>query len=168
MKTLPLPSQARLKELLDYDPLTGGLVWRVRRYRSKIQKGEPAGCWSTRDKYLKIRIDGKLFLAHRLIWKWQTNEDPSTKEVDHKDRDRTNNCWVNLRLVEHSQNMMNASGHSKLGLPKGVHKKRTRFGAQIMWNRSRRYLGTFDTPEEAHQAYCKAADQLHGEFACLA
>ena len=135
MKSLPLPSQARLKELLDYSPLTGGLVWRVRRYRSKVQKGEPAGCWSTSDKYLRIRIDGNLFLAHRIIWKWQTNEDPSTKEVDHRDRDRTNNRWVNLRLAEHSQNMVNAPGHSKLGLPKGVYKKWTRFGAQIMWKR---------------------------------
>lgn len=48
---------------------------------------------------------------------------------------------------------------------KGVHSNGKRWGARIRINKQLIYLGTFDTPEIAHEAYCKAAVELRGEFA---
>ena len=165
MKATPLPSQARLKELLDYDPLTGGLVWRVRIANKTA--GSPAGRRKP-EGYLTIGIDSKQYQAHRIIWAWVTGEDPGLADIDHADLDPSNNCWDNLRLATKTGNMCNREGWSKKGLPKGVGTNRKRFSAQIRVNRVQYYLGTYDTPEEAHQAYCKAATELHQEFACLA
>jgi hypothetical protein len=161
--TNPLPSQARLKELLDYDPLTGGLVWRVRRANKAA--GSSAG-GEQKSGYTTICIDYKHFYAHRLIWVWQTGEDPGDLQVDHKDRNRRNNCWVNLRLASHGDNCSNTLRQNKTGLPRGVFRNKKRFMSQISKHGKLTHLGTFDTPEEAHQAYSEAAARLHGEFAC--
>ena len=160
----PLPSQARLKELLDYDPLTGGLVWKVRR--SNQLQGATAG---TKDRYYyKVMIDSIIYKAHRIIWVLQTGEDPGVVDVDHKDLDSFNNCWNNLRLATCSQNNRNVHGRSKKGMPKGVKQATNGYQASIKYQKVTHYLGQFDTPEEAHQAYCEAAARLHGEFVCLA
>ena len=165
MKITPLPSQARLKELLDYDPLTGGLVWRNPPANLKRMKGKSAGTFNT-EGYRKICIGGRPYKAHRIIWLWQTGVDPLDQQVDHKDQDKANNAWSNLRLATSRQNRSNRFAKSR-ELPKGVSVKRQRYLAQIMVNYVNHYLGTFDTPEEAHQAYCEAAVLLHGEFVCL-
>ena len=156
----PLPSQARLRELLDYDPLTGGLVWKSHQ--------KPAGNITPGGRQ-SLMLDYQNYQAHRLIWMWMTGEDPAEKEVDHIDRNPLNNCWDNLRLATHSQNMTNCKGKSRSGLPKGVQKQQlsNRFMSRIRKDGKVHYLGTFDTPEEAHQAYCAAAADLHGEFAAV-
>lgn len=167
MNAIPLPSQARLKELLDYDPLTGGLVWKFHQRRTDYI-GKEAGS-RQRDGHRAVRIDFKLYMTHRLIWMLQTGEDPKDIEVDHKDRNPLNNCWSNLRLATRSQNTCNRKVNAGKTLPKGVTKKSTgRYQARITCNGNRIHLGNFDTPEEAHQVYCEAAARLHGEFACLA
>ena len=158
----PLPSQARLRELLDYDPLSGGLVWKSHQRRTDYI-GRPAG--STKPGYVRVSLDQQFYAAHRLIWVWMTGEDPGALEVDHIDRDRQNNRWDNLRLATVSQNRMNCAVKSRSGLPKGVKHNKGRFGARIVVDKVDHWLGTFDTPEEAHQAYCSAAADLHGEFA---
>ena len=166
MRALPLPSQARLKELLDYDPLTGGLVWKFHQRRTDYI-GKEAGSVLSHGRRV-VCIDFKNYMAHRLIWVIQTGKDPGAKEVDHKDRNPLNNCWDNLRLATHGQNMRNSPGKSKSGLPKGVQHNGRKYMSRIRMNGRAIYLGQFDTPEEAHQAYCKAATELHQEFACLA
>lgn len=88
--------------------------------------------------------------------------------VDHIDGNGLNNQRSNLRTCTGSENMRNrgAASHNKSGF-KGVtwHKKGGHWRATIRLNGKYTHLGYFDTPAEAHAAYCKAADELHGEFA---
>lgn len=88
------------------------------------------------------------------------------EQVDHVNGDGLNNFRSNLRLATHSQNNMNSKKrrNNKAGF-KGITKDNGKYRAQIKRNRRLTYLGTFDTPEEAHEAYCEAAKEYFGEFA---
>ena len=90
--------------------------------------------------------------------------------VDHEDRDGLNNRRENLRLCTFSQNLQNQKRHSNnTSGYKGVsfNKKLGKYAAYICANKKQKHLGYFTTPMEAHQAYCKAAKELHGKFARL-
>ena len=56
----------RLRECLSYNCRTGVLRWRV-RLTSNVAVGTVAGCFNTRG-YRVVRVDGQLFLAHRVAW----------------------------------------------------------------------------------------------------
>lgn len=111
------------------------------------------------------KVDGRriFILMHREIL-----QAPSGLHVDHRDNDSLNNRRSNLRLGTRCQNAQNspAKRTNSTGF-KGVSRQGHRYVAQICANRMPRVLGTFDTPEEAHAAYCRAAAELHGEFARL-
>lgn len=156
-------SLARLKELLEYEPETGVFRQKLRRKGSGLRPGEVAGGLSDQG-YVLIGIDYKKYRAHRLAWLWMTGEWPDG--IDHINGDRTDNRWCNLRVADQSHNTANSklSRASTTGL-KGVSRFRDKWQAGITKNRVRRALGLFETPEEAHAAYCKAARELYGEFA---
>ncbi len=101
---------------------------------------------------------------HRLIMGVPKN-DP--RIVDHIDGNTLNNCKANLRITDAFGNNKNKSNTNNRHGLKGVakYKKGVRWFAYIQANKKRVYLGTFATAEEAHAAYCRAADELHGEFA---
>ncbi len=162
VKANPLPSQAELDELLSYEPLTGVLRWKVSN-SNRALVGSEAGGKSSKG-YLTARINNQRYPNHRLIWVLQTGTDPGAKEVDHINLDRADNRWSNLRLADHQQNCSNSRGQSQCGLPKGVSRCRKRFRARIRVNGLQIHIGTFDTPELAHEAYCAAAKQHFGEF----
>ncbi len=155
----------RLSEVLEYNPETGefkALISRPHRPAGSLVKGTING-WG----YRVLNVDGKLYRAHRLAWLYMTGEWP-TAEIDHKDCDRANNCWDNLRQATTTQNHANAplSRRNKSGL-KGVcwSKTQNAWTAYIGKDRKHRLLGTFATKEEAHLAYCKAAEVAFGDFA---
>jgi hypothetical protein len=83
--------------------------------------------------------------------------------LDHKNRDKTDNSWDNLREATPSQNQGNRARIRLSGL-KGALFRRNKFEAAITVGGKKRYLGTFVTAEEAHAAYCAAARTLFGEF----
>jgi hypothetical protein len=151
----------RLREVLRYLPELG----EFRRRKT----GEVAGGVWHRNRstdYLKISVDGCQYFAHRLAWFYVNGEWPQG-EVDHVNGNGLDNRISNLRDCARFQNATNslAQKSSRSGL-RGVHfhPGAKRYRAQICKNNKTRHLGYFDTPELAHEAYLKAAHELHGEF----
>lgn len=94
-----------------------------------------------------------------------TGEWPSA-DVDHKNRDRRDNRWENLRAATRSQNNANRVTTASHGFKGATYNKRQgRWAAQTKFKGKPVYLGYYDTPEEAHAAYLAAAERLWGEFA---
>lgn len=104
-------------------------------------------------------------LMHRVIM-----GTPDGMDTDHRDGDGLNNRRSNLRIATRSQNMHNKKmqGNNTSGY-KGVHwhKGRRMWQANIKLNDKRKYLGSFNTREEASAAYWAAAQEMHLDFARL-
>lgn len=95
------PTAAQVREMFDYDPITGILRWKIiPAKRTKI--GDLAGTLKG-NKYIRVSIKSNLYMVHRIIWLFVTGSWPD----DHIDRNRTNNKWVNLRDVSQSVNQNN-------------------------------------------------------------
>lgn len=160
---LPLPPASDLWEIFDYKPLTGELVWKKTQRTDCIGKvvGSPTG-----SGYLVTVVGGKMYQLHRLVWVWVYGKDPGAIELDHRDRNRKNNRWYNLRLADFTQNRINTATQTNntTGV-RGVHKDGNRYIARIRIRNKRYRLGSFASLEEAAAAYKKAAKELHGEFA---
>lgn len=151
----------RLRSLLDYDPATGVFLWRVRRGPSALA-GSIAG-HIIAGGYRLIGVDGTEYYAHRLAWLYVHGAWP-TGHIDHQNVTPGDDRISNLREATRSQNLANrpAQSNNTSGL-KGVsfHKGAGRWRATIQ----HKYLGLFDTAEEAHAAYRAAASRVFGEFA---
>jgi hypothetical protein len=166
----PLPSCEELHRLFAYDPTTGKLTWRLKPHQKaqRIQPGDDVGTVKKgRGNYLSIGIGRKYYLAHRIIWKMTTGDDPAD-QIDHVDGDRLNNRWNNLRPASNGQNKWNSSlsRNNKSGV-KGVcwdagHKK---WKAYISIGGKQSRLGRFASIDEAAVAVNAARTKLHGEFA---
>jgi hypothetical protein len=155
-------TQARLKELLRYNPKTGEFFWRVTVAQS-VRIGNRAGCLNN-DGHWKIRIEGKYYYASRLAWLFMYGYFPNG-QLDHKNRNRSDNRISNLRQATHGQNMMNKKVYGRIGF-KGVSQDRKIWRARLQIDGVTIRLGQFPTPEAAHAAYCEVAKKLHGEFFC--
>jgi|ERR1700720_213694 len=97
----------RLRERLSYDPESGIFTWRVAVgcARCRRKPGDLAGRLLDRG-YRQIKIEGRQYLAHRLAVHYMTGAWPE-HEVDHRDLDKSNNRWDNLRAATSSQNKSN-------------------------------------------------------------
>lgn len=158
-------TQARLHEILRYDPGSGEFRWRVRK-RLNVRDGDVAGS-PMRSDYWRIHVDGRGYRAHQLAWLYMTGE-WGRPLIDHRDGNPLNNRWCNLRLSSYLENSANrrrkrtnASGF------KGVtfDRRRGKWMARIEKESREYFLGRFATAEEAHEAYVTAARLLYGEFA---
>ena len=153
----------RARELLAYDPDTGAVRWRI-RVGGRAVAGAIVGNVCKTSGYRNIRIDKKPYRLHRVIWLMQKGEWPF--QIDHRNRDRSDNHWDNLRETCDALNLQNvekARKDSTTGL-KGVHadaRRPGRFNAIIKRDGQHYWLGTFDTAEEAHVSYLNAKAQLH-------
>lgn len=154
------PSQSEVRRQLRYDPASGQFVWLVKSARNIIV-GQRAGTRLSTG-YILIRINGESYSAHRLAWLYMTGEWPA-EHIDHKNRQRDDNRWSNLRKASVSQNHLNSrlKATNTTGLKGAWPLPSGRYYSQFQ----RRYLGSFDTPEGAHAAYMAAATKHHPQFA---
>ena len=159
-----LPTRDEICAVLDYDPKTGIFRWK-KRVAYRVYVGDVAGSVHSLG-YRCLRIKDRSLRANRVAWLIMTGEwPPKGFRVDHKDRNKANDRWRNLRLATHAQNRANSKSSAKSGF-KGVVKTRFgRYAARITFNKKNIHIGNFLTPEEAHAAYMKVARRLHGEFA---
>jgi hypothetical protein len=180
MEPRPLPTQEYLHECFDYAPEAGELYWRHRPlshfHNTRLRTAQSyQNAWNAQfatkkfgheapDGYVVGCLNNQSFQAARIIIRWMTGEAP--RQVDHRDRDRANNRWLNLRAATVAQNKANSgvSPRNQCGW-KGVNARRGRFCARMFRDGKYKHLGVFDTPEAAHAAYLAAARARWGEFA---
>ena len=177
MASQDLPSQDVLKQLLVYEPDTGKLFWRARgaewfnqtpartaEHASKIWNlryaGQPALAFINSSGYPGGNLLDRSVLAHRVIWKMVTGQEP--QQVDHISGVRSENKWANLRSVCQSINQRNARRRrdNKTGLA-GVYwypyGRKTGKWLVVICNR---HVGYFDTFEAAVAARKQAEREL--------
>lgn len=154
-------TQSDVRAVFDYDESNGWLI------RKKDENGrpynKPAGITPICSGYGRLRVNGKMYLAHRIIWLWYYGSWPIF-EINHIDRDRMNNRISNLEDVRRVQNQHNKGEYKNNTTGyKGVSwsKRDNKFYAQIKNNAKTFFLGYFNTPEEAHYAYKLAKIQYH-------
>ena len=157
----------RVREFLEYDPPTGKFTWR-KRTSNRIAVGGVAGVKAA-NGYTYITLDNYKLLAHRVAWLYVYGEWPEG-QIDHINRDRSDNRLSNLRLASMSENVCNGtlrstntSGFRGVSLDKRKTKKK--WLAQIVKDGKQHGLGYYATKEEAYDAYRRAAIELHGKFA---
>lgn len=151
----------QLKAEVEYVPETGRFHWLVSK--RGVRAGSEAG-FQRQSGYREIRVSWTLYRAHRLAWFYMTGEWPK-ESIDHINGDKSDNRWANLRLANKSQNAVNYPRKNKTGF-RGVSRTASgKYGASSKKNYKSFYLGSFDTPEAAHSAYCDAAKKMHGAFA---
>lgn len=153
-----------VERLLSYDPLSGLFTWKVKR--GSRAAGQRAGRLIDTG-YIVVHINDRAWRAHSLAWFMSYGEWPS--EIDHINRNRSDNRLANLRLSDRTHNNCNKppSGRKMYSQRKGVSfdKKRGKWVAQIRFGKDIYNLGRFQTEDAAACAYTKKAEELFGEFA---
>lgn len=157
-------TQAEVQYLFIY---TGSdLLWLNPR-ANRNKPGDIAGTISKRG-YRRVKLDGKMYMAHHLVWLYHTGHLPSY--VDHHNGIPLDNTLSNLRLATHQQNTQNrrANRNSRSKF-KGVkwQEKNKKWRAVLRHNGTDYSLGMFRNEEDAARAYDAKAKELHKEFARL-
>lgn len=155
-----------VKDYLSYDPDTGVFTWTARYRTSHVKIGDVAG-HMTRKGYTRICAPGiGQTMAHRLAWFVTYGEWPRL-QIDHINGVKTDNRIANLREATNAQNQQNVPVRkdSKTGV-KGVtwSTERGAYMVQIHANKAKRFLGYFDSLDDAAAAYAAAANEMHGEY----
>lgn len=164
-------TQDVLRALLTYNPDTGEFTRNTTGYAATDARyaGRSAG-YINGNGYVVVSIFNRRHRAHRLAWLYMTGEWPE-RDVDHRDGDRQNNRWDNLRAATRSENIHNMGLRPRnTSGRKGAcfDARRGKWLAQITVNGKHLHLGRFDTREEAGDAYDAAAAKYFGQFARVA
>lgn len=150
----------RLRSILCLNRETGEFT-RISRPFSKVGSVTSKG-------YLCIMVDGRLYVAHRLVWLYTTGMWPPY-QLDHINGCKIDNRFSNLREATNQQNCFGRGIRiDNKTHQKGVFRKKKnppRWGSAITIGGKKINLGSFRCPTAAHFAYCRAARKIFGEYA---
>lgn len=152
------------RAVLDYDPSTGVLTWKAPT-SNRVKVGSIVTCRDTHG-YIIVRLNRRLYRAHRLIFLYMTGQFPEN-DADHVNGDRSDNSWVNLRQATRQENLRNKRpALNTVSGAKGVDRlSDSKWRARICIDRHTVHLGCFSSLDEAKLAYAQAAHKHFGEFA---
>ena len=153
-------TQEQLKERLEYNPETGLFTWLNHKKSTYVSK--QAGTKNKSTGYVQISLGGKIYKAHRLAWLYMMGSMP-VGDMDHKNRIKDDNRWVNLREATKTENMgnLNLQFRNKSG-QRGITYYQGAWQAQLTKGKKNNYLGRYRTKEEATVAYRIAAVAYFG------
>ena len=152
----------RLKELYDYDPETGYLLSKDKRWAGRPVIGRKIGrLWAM----CLHRDDGSQLVTNygRCVFAWHFGRWPD-ETIDHIDRNPRNNRVENLReadMVLQSQNRKTFTYGSSF-CKRGCKKKR--WYARIFINGKNKRLGYYHTQKEAQEAFMAACDEIGRKY----
>ena len=155
-------TQDYLKEHLEYRD--GHLFW-IKPTARRVKVGQQFGCYYNTG-YRVGGLKGKIYLEHRLTWLYHYGVWPKG-HIDHNNGIRDDNRIENLRECTRQQNMLNRKSYGKTSKYKGVcwYKPSKKWRAGYNYNGKHHYLGLYTTELEAAEAYRKATEHLHKEYA---
>ncbi len=144
---------------LFYKEREGQIWWNTNKAHKEVGKKNYYGhiCVT---QTLKGKV--KNFCVHRIIWFLEKGYWPT--QIDHIDRNPSNNKIENLREVTQRENNFNKGKYKTKNTSKGVNKVGNRWVARISAHHVKYHIGTFDTEEQAAAAYQERAKVLHGEY----
>lgn len=147
------------KQLFTYEPSTGVVRWLAGRNAGKI-----AGSYHKVGGYIMIVYKRKYLYAHKIAMMLTHGDLPKGAQVDHINHDRSDNRLENLRITDHENNGRNVSKPctNTTGVVGATYsKKHNKYIAQIYVDKKHKYLGIYETLEEAATVR-KSAEFLYG------
>ena len=150
-------TQGKLKELLHYQPDTGKFIW-----LKGVCEGRQAGTHSK--GYVIIKLEQQRYAAHRLAFLYMTGKWP-TLHVDHIDRTRDNNTWLNLRDVTRCENMQNVNYPGGVSGIRGVCRTKNgkKWQVQMSVKCVKYNFGQYASLEEAEAVAIQERNKLTGQ-----
>lgn len=148
-----------LEKVTHYDPVKKTVKWAVPGRGRTVGKEVGTNCLG----YRVVQFKGAFIRVHRFIWWIDNGVVPDI--VDHITHVTDDN--TKLRDCTHQQNMFNRriSKKNKCGY-KGVVYHQGKYRAVIRKDGKQVHIGSYDTPQEASDAYYAKAVELFGEFSC--
>jgi hypothetical protein len=160
------PTPEVLRKHFCYNPQTGEIRWK--QSSRNFKSGQLGGGLMSKG-YMNIYFGGKILKAHRVAYALMRGAYPPC-QIDHKDGNKANNAWSNLRLATNAQNQHNVGlrRDNKSGV-KGVyfHNQSQKWTAQITVNGKMVTIDRFLDKADAIKVRHAESLKLHKEFAKL-
>jgi len=155
-------------DIFDCDSATGVLRWKLRPGNgNQVKCGDIAGCDAGKG-YLQVIYKSKTRMVHRVIYEMVHGNIPQGKEIDHKNRHRSDNRITNLRLATKQENSRNGSmrpNNTSGFVGVSWDKHASKWKAQLVVAGRCLHLGLFTSKLDAYAARLAAEKLHHGEFA---